>query len=878
MRTVLRPWLLARLALWSLALAGTLQGGEAASAREPPLVVGSRLELEVSGDRLEATLELETWADQVPTQPLSTLSGAGALTWASPGTGSRFGAPLPAFPDAPTLIQETPGLVRTVMRFGSRLVEGSESVFLRLPACPDGTWALTGREAVSGDPEAKVERTGPKAHRGRIPSHGGLRLAWGEARFTRGASELELAELTVTLGNDGVRFEARLRGYSARTSHRVELGPALRVEPAKSSGSGSRVEGQVLTLKPDGAELGGLPGGWFDLGLEGRIEMPGAEPVRIPVPRIRDLPAPRLARVRVVPEAPRRYQIGTDAGAAGRVWTERSLARLAREWTLAEPTPGAWLGLQLMDVPVPVPDVPVVERIQVLTIPSEIPRYPLVSRVVYRVASGGHLELRIPSATQIGNRVVIDGVERPATVRTGPAGQNPTLPLKLERARTVSLEVLHGEPDPAQGGDPGILPLSVPWPEQGRVDLLDWAGRTGSAHAVLGVDQDAHSAGARLAYPLRWIRTLADGMRAVARDAGVPLLLAAAALVAAYSYLFLFPPTRQAGFTVSAMLAALALAQILIDAARSVPPTGDRPGLGSDPRLGGPGDGGSPLFQRMRETVRQVAHMYRGTGEGEPGGGGGLGTSPGLDPRGGHGTSPGITGGGHPSASGHGSSGGPAGAEGAGWDRGAPMVRDPRGMVPGRAGESILGSEAAAGEAVGGVEPAAAEPPEDDWRVQRARPKRGRIDLRVASRGTVRLGAFLLLLLGVASVIACRMVPGPAGLIGVGAVAFAAIFFDLRFPLEGPIATAGLLLSALVLAGERGGRRAAESWERVRREIEVRRVREARGAGSADSEDEESYGRGPLRENEVTYEEVFREDDGITFLVEDGEAEAGGKS
>jgi hypothetical protein len=169
------------------------------------------------------------------------------------------------------------------------------------------------------------------------------------------------------------------------------------------------------------------------------------------------------------------------------------------------------------------------------------------------------------------------------------------------------------------------------------------------------------------------------------------------------------------------------------------------------------------------------------------------------------------------------------------------------------------------------------EPPPDDWDFARIPDGDGPLsfDLRVSYASSF-LPLVAALVLGVLSLLVLgylRLRGGTPALVALVALATAMLPLDLYFPREASLATGCLLAGLLAVTLYRVILDGIELWEKTRRELEKRRLKALSKSGSvtrsAGGRDTGGglYSGPNLQKNECTYEDVFRDDEGITFIM-----------
>lgn len=793
------------------------------------------------GDGVLTTLEVETFSTTPSgaSDPFEVASGGGLVVALESKRGDfRSAALASGVPGAVTVAQHAPGHGTLIVRLWRPLPAGEKDLFLRLPPCPNGTWSYQ-----AGDPApSRVLGNGVEAgpaeagtFRGDTPPDGRLHLSWGEGAG-EGVKDLVAETLVeIRLDETGARFRGMVRGYTRRSHQALGLPEALAYEPPehppREGAARVQVAGGALELIVPGARSD--RGRWFRVAFEGQVDLQEGRarvgPAWLPACET----APRRAAVRVVPVLSRSYEVRGPTR-----WDMTRLPRGVQEWGIREPEGPTELELRVKGRVVPAPDRAAVSRLEVHTVPVESTELPtLRSTLSYRVSSPGTLRLRAPAGMPMPQRGVVAG--RSVRLRQQ-AGEPGIYMADFPQPGTFLLEVDHSLS--AALSPEGTMTLEVPAPE-GPVELLSWSGRVPEGLAFLGVEGEASSAWRRDPFPIRWMRSLFDGLGSVLTEARTPLVLGLAGMLAAYAYLFMVPPNRQAAYVLSAMLAAVAVASVLWDAARPARLPPERGGA-----VVPHGVEGLPLISRVREAWSQLPGLVRGGGSGDPA----------LVHAHDH----------PPATSSHAAERPPPSND---WVR---VPADPR--------EVAARAAAARGAPRGGVnaEEEEVEVVEDDFEILRVETA-PRLTLRVMERRVLPLIAALAALVVMGVLAACRLVAGPAPFLGAGVVVLLLVPFELRFPADAMFPTLVLLAMSLGATFERVFRVGSRTWDRVQRELEERRTRALRQGGFPGAYPEEGMPRGPLKKNEVTYEEVFDEspaeeeaDDGeITFLVGEPSAE-----
>lgn len=845
-----------RLQILLLLLLAASRGG----AADLPVVLETRVAMALRAGGVETRVELHSFAEEVPSVAFPVVSGAGALRHWSAGTLGAFEmvAPTASAPGAVAFRQRVRGEASLALELWLPLGEGEKEVVLRLPPSPNATWSLSGLPKDAALVGAGATG-GAGRFTGRVPDDGLLWLSWtGQARGEE-VGYLESSELDVTLEAGTVRFRSRLRGYSPSRGLDITWGRGMVLDPPAKD---QPQPPGVRTPRADGVGLRGLPHEWFDQVFEGTLAVESGN-LEVVLPEVRGLGPPGAGIVTVYSKVPRRLRLGSS-DRADDPWREERLPKARRRFRLVPGSTPQRLRFRVSgDVPAENEGVQV-SRIGAVTVPVEDPESPflLETSVDYRVDRAGSLVLEVPAGMAlVGARLdqsdLLKGSpSAPGGRSTSAPAQPSPLEMRFEKPATLSLTFRHL----ARRGLPfwGPIEFSLPVPKVPAASLT-WRGRLPGELVFLGGDGLSPVRHDRAPYPLRWTRDLFTGIAVVLREAGVAVAFGLAGLMALYSYLFLLPPNRGTVYALSALLAATALLYNLVTAA-SLAPGGRNSGRVETE----PGAEAAPFFARVREGARRfTSELFRSEPPPE--------AAPGMG---------GVWGGGAPAGA-----GGPPEVM---WPmgQGAPLRRGPMVDVPG-VGMGAGARPPAVGAPTGAVftgsgqlveEAAAPPPPQDDWSVHRLQGLGRSLDLGirlqvVQSAGPMVLAA-LLGALSLLAVAAARLTPGKAAPAALALLAILAVPVDLLFPREGIMASNLLLVGLLAVVAHRALTEGLELWERARIELEQRRLRALARGGSATGRDTGggAYSGATLQKNECSYEDVYRDDEGITFLMGGGEA------
>lgn len=830
-----------------LALSFLLLAATSGWCRGRVVVLTSHLAMQRERGGILSRVSLETFTDQAPGRPFPVLSGAGALSsWSSTPPGAfELVEPVASAPGSPAFVQKVASAAQLDVVFWTPLEE--EEMVLRLPPTPNGTWTLAGLPGdappLTGNGAATPD--GTTAYRGRIPAEGVLWLSWKGGTRTAVRGVLEASELEVFLEAGKIRFQCTVRGFHPARALSLRWGGGLSWKPAEDEPPGR-------LAVPGGVDFTVREGPWFEEVFEGEALLDEGL-LELQLPRIEGLGPPLRGRVTVTPTVSRRYRrIGGNK--ASPLWFEEPLGDGARRWILRPGEAPRPLRFRVSgDVP-PGDAGPALARVTAETLPAVVPQkvanpFLLRTNVQYRISRPGALHITLPPGVKLqSGRFGTQPVELDLKKKPEP-GEGIPLSFLAEEEGTLHLNVLHG-----QIGRDGSVDLQLPAPGVAP-EVFRWTGRLPENLALLHHDGGGLVHQDRVPYPLRWMESLFEGVRVVLTEAGVSVAFGLAGLLALYAFLFLQPPNQRTAYLASVVLAAGALAFNLLTAASIAPGGRNSSNAELEARYN------NPAWDRMRDAGRQLGSLFQLHPE-APTGPAGAPHSP---------QAPGAT----------------FGSGEAYWGSPPPPTPAARsGQVaparsPGVPGLTFQIGGSSTGEA---LEPE--EPPPLDWsfaRVPAPTTEAGgapgdmsySLRLRVVPASQPFLAAVALGLLALGALAALRVRGGPAPLAGVVLVSLAILPLDLYFPRQASPAWGCLLAGLLAITVYRVALDGIELWERARRELEQRRLRALSRSGSmtrsAGGRDTGGglYSGPNLQKNECTYEDVFRDDEGITFIMGD---------
>lgn len=793
-------------------------GAGIVAAGPPSLVLGSATQVRFESGGILTRVEAEVHTLALPADTIAVPAEAGAWLAYAARPGAAFVAGRNGL--EPQLIGSA-----SFELTAWRPEPTSKELRLALPAAPGSTLSV----ACERDLPFELVGHGPLVKQpdgtwtAPLPVDGMAWLRWsGEPALGR-RDYLESSRLEVAVELDRISFRAQIRGHTRQRSLALPLGPGVVLDDSLASGASDPEGVHVATVEP----------GWFDLALIGRIE-PRGDLVRLAPFEVKGLPRATGVQVVVLPRSARKLVSVEDRTED---WSASELSGGVRRFLL-RPGDGVrpYLEFKLRGKADVEPTPAGIDRITVRSGPSSRAMDRVESQVTYRIGRKGPLRLAVPEGVEL-SRFQLDGARfamaefRESADGTRFATGEVLLPGVL--AMTVVHPPLPGE---LAGG---VFELAVPHPARESTEI-EWSGRLPDGYLCLGAGRQDPAFVWSPPYPLRWMIGLLDGLVTVGREAGIPVTFALAGLLALYAYLFLPPPSRQSAYTAAVLLASAATLVGLVHAARA-PPRGARSpaeGESADP-------GGLFSFPAMGDALRRMSPLaLPGAGSGAHG----AVEDPAARAR--DGSSP---------APGH----GPPGLPGT--------------EVPGFGADPRSGATARRSP-----EPEAGVPAQpDQWELtlvaapasgaQGEAPAQPRIRVRVVP-GKGPLALALLLALAVLGVVGFQVrSPDPRLELAVVGLAAGMLPLDMLAPEPLFPATVSLLAALLGAAGYRGGRQLLLFWERVRHEIERRRVSAARTRGRDPEDDgDEPAPRGGLRKNELSYEQVFRDEDGIEFIPEAG--------
>jgi hypothetical protein len=830
---------------WIFAVIAVVFGVAPCWGASPLVVLSSHADLHLVPGGLRTKVYLETFTDSAPGRAFPVLSGAGALvSWKSSPTGAfDLVEPISSAPGSPAFVQKLPNAAHLELEFWLPLDATQRELVLRLPPTPNGKWSLKGGGVKAPLPGGNGQATaGPLSGSflGVIPPEGLLWLSLAGNQQSAPPGVLEASELEVFLAAEEIRFRALIRGFSQQKSLKVFWD-------------------ESMTWKPDDATdprkqafLGGVefqtgPDPWFEEVFEGKVSL-GKGELRLQLPSIGGLAPPYRGRVTVTPEVPRRFRL-KEVQRTQKSWHQRPLPKGVQQWILRR---GARLSPLVFGLSGEVPPQHkglVISRIHAVTSPAPLEsNFLFQTEVDYRVTHPGTLNLSFPPGIRLVRASYSDHpVKLNQDFRLSlPTSRPLETALPVKEPGTFRIRYLHGQAK----GLPlrGELSLQLPKPDV-TPGSLRWNGRLPSYLAIVSHLGGGLLRQGRLAYPIRWMKALFEGAQVVLEEAGVSVAFGLAGLLALYAFLFLHPPNQRTAYALAIVLASLALMYNLFHAA-SLAPGGKN---SQYPDL--EAQYSNPVLGRMRDAGRRLSSLFQATPESSPD----YPSSP--YPSGSPGR-PQSEGG----LSSYSSLFSPPNQKGS--------ISDPRSTIP---GQNSWKSSQAALEA---PPPEPEEAPPDDWNFSRVPAQDGLFDLSLGVRYVhsilplVVAAVLGLLLLGGLALLRSR--GGKLPLLGVGAMAIFLIPLDLYFPHQATRGTSCLLAGILAVTLYRVLLDGIELWEKARRELEQRRLRALSRPGSMTrgSGDRDTGGglySGPnLQKNECTYDDVYRDDEGITFIMGEG--------
>lgn len=853
-------WPHMRCILLLFTLFGALLGQvEAAGTRALPIVLASRVDLRLADGGVRARIWVETHASQAPSAPFPVVSGAGSLLqWRSSATGAfRMVDPTDTAPGSPAFVQRVAGRAQLTLELWQPLAEAEEELVMRLPPTPEGTWSLEGlKEGALVDTGDAGAQTVPVAGKveGETPDDGLLWLSWGGRERASTAGFLEASRVDLYVRSDAVHYKARLQGFQPTGQLAVHWAPSFRPAPPVEGEGGS-----ARTFREDGVDLHGLTSEWFDETFEGTVQFDDVGEVLLELPRVAGLARARVGQVTIHPEVPRSLRLLPSKSPGGNLaWTDVPMPEGRRRVRLASRAQAVPLRFRVSGTVHPSSGRLRVVRTSARSAPieGEAEAKELVrTRLEFKVAGATkNFSLHFPETVRVAQaRWNASRVSKmPKDVAAGT-----TIDFRVEGEGKFVLEFFHG--DPRKVPVYGTLHLVLPRPlelreEEGppekRYGLLDsghfeWSGRLPGNVEVLAPAEVGGFPGERSPYPLRWTVNFFDGVQVVLREAGVVVAFGLALLLGLYASLFLRPPNKQAVYMLAFGIAVFGLIYNLFQAAGQAAVV--------DPAAPGGTSVLPNVVERMRTSARRITDFIQ-PGESRPGASGAGAHDHGVrDP-----ADPGFGG----------------LLDRRMWSQG-PEAESPAARARARIQVDAQG-RALTPDGVFGLD--MPPPISDDWSLiripTRAAPVGQSLQLIVGQSMVVQAAAMLLGVLVLVGAVLARQSGGPTPIIVMTAGALLLIPIDLAFPRSSAPGASLVLVSLLGVVLHRAVTDGMALWEEVRQKLESRRLKALShsGGGMGGNRDTAggAYSGSALQKNEATYEDVFPDDEGITFIM--GEA------
>jgi hypothetical protein len=573
-------------------LLGALLGRvEASEAGALPIVLASRVDLELAEGGVRARVWVETHAAEAPSASFPVVSGAGSLLhWRPSAPGAyRMVDPTDTAPGSPAFVQRVVGRAHLILELWQPLPEGTEELVMRLPPTPEGAWTLRGLKPGT---VVDVGSAGPQTAKesgavmGETPDDGLLWVSWGGRERARTAGFLEASRLHLYVRADAVHFEAQLQGFQPSGQLAIDWGSALRpAEPEEGQGGAGR------TFREGGVDVHGLERDWFDETFEGTVQFDGSRTAEIVLPGVRGLARARLGEVTIHPEVPRALRLLPSQDTVTKeAWSQVPMAEGRRRYRLSSRAQAVPLRFRVSG------------EVQPTSGRLHLVRATVRSEAVEGEAESPHLvrsnlEFKVEGTTKNLSLFFPEQVQvamarwNAAKIKTMPKDilGGTVIDFPWEGDGKLVLEFFHGKA--AEVPVYGTLDLVLPRPmvlvdptvpsggplEKRYKGLVPghfaWSGRLPASVEVLGPAEVGGFPGERSPYPLRWTVNFFDGVQVVLREAGVVVAFGLALLLGLYASLFMRPPNKQAVYMLAISIAVFGLIYNLFQAAGQAPVT-----------------------------------------------------------------------------------------------------------------------------------------------------------------------------------------------------------------------------------------------------------------------------------------------------------------